>query len=293
MIYRDFSSQAKLSRQYDPLADIGGMAALEELLADRADLSRRALEGIEVRASLPYGPTLREKLDFYPAPSAGAPIVVFIHGGYWIDTRIRKEHFVWIAKSLVSAGFNAAVIDYAVAPHVTIDEIVRQVRASIAWLYRNGSAHGANPSHIYLLGNSVGAHLAAMAILTDWERQYGLPADTAKGACAISGVFDLEPIPFTWIQPMLQLQWSEVRRNSPMHMIPVQGRPLLISYGTAETDEFQRQSIDFATAWRTGGHAVETCVQKGGDHFTVINGLADPSSALMQAIRRHIAETAV
>src|SRR5690606_5616026 len=126
--------QRKLSRQYDPLEDIGGMPALEALLEHRTELSRKALKQLERRADILYGQTLKERLDFFPAASPGAPIIVFIHGGYWIDTRVTRTQFSWVAEPFIKHGFNVAIIDYEVGPIVTIDEIVRECRAAIAWL---------------------------------------------------------------------------------------------------------------------------------------------------------------
>lgn len=292
-LYRDFTSQRKLSLQYDPLADIGGMAALEGVLAERARLSAFALKKIDVLASLRYGPTLRESLDFYPARSKDAPIVLFIHGGYWVDTRIVKEQFAWVASSFVESGFNAAVMDYEVGPRVTIDEIVRQCRAAVAWLRVNGGQYGADPSCLYLIGNSVGGHLLSMAAITDWEGGYGLPRDTVTAGCAISGIFDLEPIPYTWIQPMLQLEWGEVRRNSPIRLVPREGPPLLVSYGTAETGEFQRQSADFARSWEAAGNPTRVVIQPDCNHFTVMNGLTDTGSLFFREVLAHMASAGV
>jgi arylformamidase len=137
------------------------------------------------------------------------------------------------------------VTNYALCPAVTIDEVVRQTRAAVAWAYRNARSFGGDPERLHVAGHSAGGHLVAMVLATDWPGDYGLPADIIKGATAISGLFDLAPFPYTFLQPKVQLTWDQVRRNSPILHLPATAPPLLVAYGEDETAEFKRQSEDF------------------------------------------------
>ena len=197
-----------------------------------------------------YGPTLAEYCDVFPAGPA-APVHVFIHGGYWRRFSARDHDFV--VPQLVAAGLTVVVVNYALCPIVSLDEIVRQVRAAIAWTYGHAGEFGADPSRLTVSGHSAGGHLTAMALLTDWAGDYGLPADIIKGAVAISGLFDLGFVPYSYIQPKVQATWDQVARLSPIRHLPGAAPPLLVAVGGDETDEFRRQSRDFHAAWRVGG----------------------------------------
>ena len=115
-----------------------------------------------------------------------------------------------------------------------MDAIVEQVRTGLAWLHRHAPSHGCDPARLFVAGHSAGGHLAAMALATDWRR-FGLPEDVIKGVCAISGVFDLEPIRLCYLNEVVGLDQDEARRNSPIHL-PLHGRcPVTVAVGELET----------------------------------------------------------
>jgi arylformamidase len=176
------------------------------------------------------------------------------------------------------------VTNYALCPAVTIDEVVRQTRAAVAWAYRNARSFGGDPERLHVAGHSAGGHLVAMLLTTDWPGDYGLPADTIKGVTAISGLFDLAPFPYTFLQPKVQLTWDQVRRNSPILHLPTSAPPLLVAYGEDETAEFKRQSEDFLAAWKGNGLSGERLVISGKNHYDVIDGLLDAGSPLLSGI---------
>jgi arylformamidase len=126
-----------------------------------------------------------------------------------------------------------------------------------------------------------------MLVCTDWAAQYGLPRDVVKGAVAVSGLFDLRPFPYSYLQPQLQLTWDCVARQSPIDRIPqTDAPPLLVTVGGLESAEFQRQSADFVAAWRARGHPAEVLEQPAADHFSAIHGFLDPASPLLRAIAK-------
>lgn len=277
-LYRDFTSQDELDLEYDPGAIVPERTSIIEGWIARSERARAALP---CETGLRFGPTVDEYLDLFPA-GPGTPLHVFVHGGYWRRFSAREHSFV--APALVARGVSVAVVNYALCPDVTIDEIVRQVRAALAWLHAHAARYGCEPERITLSGHSAGGHLTAMAMLTDWRGRYGLPEDLVKGGLAISGLFDLAPFPFTWLQPSLQLGWDQVRRNSPLHHLPARARPLDIAAGGAESGEFRRQSRDFHTAWRAAGHEGRLLEVPGANHFTVLEELERPDSALFSAL---------
>jgi len=180
------------------------------------------------------------------------------------------------------------VTNYALCPQVTIDEIVRQTRAAVTWVYQNSRSFGGDPERIHVAGHSAGGHLVAMLLATDWEGEYGLPADIIKGATAISGLFDLAPFPYTFLQPKVQLTWDQVLRNSPILHVPDSAPPLLVAYGEDETTEFKRQSEEFLEAWRAKGLEGERLGLPGKNHYDVIDGFLDAGSPLCSAVLEQI-----
>lgn len=277
-LYKDFATQEELDAQYD-LAQTVEDAEAYARFYDRE--SEKLRSEIEHRLNVPFGPTLAEHSDVYPAGD-GAPVLVYVHGGYW-RARNSKE-FGYVARGPVSKSVAAVVTNYALCPEVTMDEVVRQTRAAVAWVYKNARSFGGDPEGIHVAGHSAGGHLVAMLLETDWEGVYGLPADVIKSATAISGLFDLAPFPYTYLQPQLQLSWDQVLRNSPILHIPDTAPPLLVAYGEDETDEFKRQSEDFLEVWRAKGLDGERLVLPGKNHYDVIDGFLDAESDLCSAI---------
>ena len=279
-LYRDFTSQEELDAHYNVL---GNVADPDAIIAAWARRSEEAVGHLPCRLDQRYGPTLAEYCDVFPA-GPGAPVHVFIHGGYWRRFSARDHDFV--APKLVAAGLTVVVVNYALCPVVTLDEIVRQVRAAIAWTYVNARRFDADPDRLTISGHSAGGHLTAMALLTDWVGDYGLPADLIKGAVAISGLYDLGFLPYCYVQPKVQATWDQVRRLSPIHHLPAAAPHLLVAVGADEPDEFRRQSRDFHAAWRSAGLPGAFHESPGKHHLTVLEELEDAGSELTQALIR-------
>jgi hypothetical protein len=174
--------QAALDREYN---NSGKVANAAEYLARYPAESARARETLPVRLDLRYGPRAGETLDvFLPEGHGPWPVHVFVHGGYWRS--LDKQDFSFAARGLQPAGVLVAVINYALVPTVDMDELVRQVRASVAWLHRNAAALGGDPARLTVSGHSAGGHLVAMLMATDWDRFAALPPDVVKAGSTTS-----------------------------------------------------------------------------------------------------------
>lgn len=283
MLYRQFATQAEIDAQYDVEKSVPDFTVYVDSAVSN---SARARSELPCKLTVPFGPTLAEHVDIFPAAQPNAPILLFIHGGYW--RLLSSKEFSFVAYGPVSAGVTVVVTNYELCPKVSIDEIVRQSRAAVAWVYNNAESFGGDRHRLYVSGHSAGGHLTAMLMATEWQRDYGLPADIIKGGCAISGLFDLMPFPYSWIQPALQLTWDQVLRNSPLRHLPQQAGPLIVTYGEDESTEFHRQSQDFLAAWRAQGLTGEYLPLPGMNHFTAIEGFLDANSPLCQAILRQM-----
>lgn len=279
MLYRNFATQEELDAQYNLRMLFPEAATLYEAFCARE--SEKVREDLDHRLNVPFGPTLAERVDLYPA-GEGAPVLVYVHGGFWALRT--SEEFGFVARGPVSRGVATVVTNYALCPAVTMDEIVRQTRAAVAWTYKNARGFGGDPGRIHVAGHSAGGHLVAMLLTTNWEEDYGLPSNVIKSATAVSGLFDLAPFPYTFLQPKVQLTWDQVRRNSPVLHIPDQAPPLLVAYGEDETDEFKRQSEEFLGAWKEKGLSGDHLVLSGKNHYDVVDGFLDAGSPLLSGI---------
>ncbi len=275
--WEDFD-QAELDRQYDTSRTVASPDAYFDTYARESERVRAALD---CRCDLAYGSRPREVLDLFTAPRPGAPVLVFIHGGYW--RRLHKDFFSFVAEPFVAAGAAVAVPAYELAPNVTIDEIVLEMRSAVAWLHHNVAGANGDPNRIVVAGHSAGGHLAAMAAGTDW-REFGLAVDPIAAIVPISGVFDLAPIRRSFINETIQLDEAAAARNSPMRHLPRARKPLIAAVGGGETAEFIRQTHAFADAWARAGGTAQTIVVPDRNHYDVILDLQEPRSVLTRAI---------
>ncbi len=276
-LYRDFVSQAQIDAQYNPSLALAPTADPMRHYVERAQQARTQLPCV---LDVPYGPTVAETLDIFPAAQPNAPVFLFIHGGYW--RALSSKDFSGVALGLQPLGITTVVIHYALCPQVSIDEITRQARAAVAWTLRNIASYGGDPTRVAIGGHSAGGHLAAMCLQTRWAEDYGLPPDPLAGAVLVSGLYDLEPLRYSYLQPQIQLNEGTIRRNSPAFTVRPCHTPVWMTWGGNETTEFARQSRVLHAAWQAAGNAAELRAIPGADHFTAIHGFEDPDSALCQ-----------
>lgn len=288
-IFGDYD-QAGLDAEYDNRAKVPGALDIMQKYADQSRDLRQHQTG---QLNVPFGHGVDEVLDLFPAPSGSAgpaPIQVFIHGGYW--KMLSKDEFSYVARTFTPKGCATAVINYGLIPKIDMDELVRQCRAGLAWIYRNAAGFGADPERIFISGHSAGGHLVAMMMATDWPAfdtlSPGLPTDLVKGGCGISGLYDLEPIRLCFLNDDLKLGVAEAFRNSPLHLAPAGRGPLLLTVGGDEGLEYLRQSEALASAWRRQGVDVEVAVLPGQNHFTIVDQLTDPEADLSRLILRQM-----
>jgi Esterase/lipase len=223
---------------------------------------------------IPVGPHPRQKVDFFPA-EPNAPLLVFIHGGYW--RALSKDMHAFIAEPFVTRGVAVALIGYGLCPDVTMDELIGHAQHGLDWIIDHAAEFGADSRRLLLAGHSAGGHLAATLLSRNPER--------VNGAIAISGIYDLEPLLHFEVNEQLRLDADSARRLSPVHNVPAPApAPLLaLALGAEETDEMHRQQADQAQAWAAAGNAVQEIVEPGANHFSVMDRFADPDSALFEA----------
>ena len=261
------------------------------LVPDHADhFERWRLASAQARQQRPcvldvaYGDGPNETLDIFPASRPGAPVVVFIHGGYWRS--LDKADHSFVAPPLLDMGACVVAINYALCPGtdgvpVTIPDIALQCARAMAWVWRHIGAHGGNRNDISVIGHSAGGHLAAMMLACRWnELGADLPADLTRKAMSISGLFDLEPVRKTpFVQADLRLTPGQVKLASPALWKAPRNRVLYTVVGADESPEFLRHNRLIRQAW--GARVVPVCEDLPGlNHFSVVTVLTEPGHRL-------------
>jgi arylformamidase len=270
-------SGAWLDHQYNNRGRIPEHPAILQAWFDRSAAAR---ERLDARLDIAYGSRAGETLDVFLPRAAGAPVLVYVHGGYWRALDKRDQSF--IAPPFIEAGAMVVLPNHALCPAVSVEHIVLQIANAVAWVHRNAAAIGGDPSRIVVAGHSAGGHLATMMLCCRWqELAADLPARTVQAALSVSGVFDLEPLrhaPF--LAGDLALTAQSARRLSPVFM-PRPSAPLVAVVGADESEEFIRQHQRLARAW--GRRGVPVCESvPARHHMNVLHELAEPSARVHQ-----------
>lgn len=229
-----------------------------------------------------YDAASGQTIDIYGTGPELRPVFVFIHGGYW--RMLSKHDSAFMAAMLANHGITTAVVDYRLAPDVTLDEIVREVRAAIGFLWKNGRQYGIDPERIHVGGSSAGGHLTGAVLSGGWQEEFGVPEDVVKGAMPISGLFHLAPIANSFVQDWLSLDAASVESLSPAANIPAVGCPIVVAYADGEPAGFKRQSSEYDRLWREAGFSSQLIEVAGRNHFDVLLDLASEDTVLSQAL---------
>jgi len=271
MLYRGMDRTA-LDAAYNNTKAVG-QARRDEYVAgwsQRSDVIRKTPGA---RLDVRYGDGPRHRLDVFPCARAGAPTLLYIHGGYWQMND--KDPYAFLGEGLLPAGFNLALVEYTLAPAARLDQIVSEVRRSVAWVIDHAKEIGSDPARVYVSGHSAGGHLTAMA----------MTEPRVAGGVAISGIYDLEPIRLNYLNEKLGLDTAEEDRNSPIRHLPAHASPLVVTVGLGELPELVRQSEEFAAAWKRHGLRGTYLPVVKHDHFSILEELARPDGAILQALK--------
>ena len=278
-VFLDYD-QAALDAAYDQAAYAPNR---EQLIARRIGESAMARGHIGELERVAYGPAEIERLDIYRSAGSGAPVFVFIHGGAWRSGR--SKDFAGPAEMFLAAGAHYVVPDFAWVQDAdgNLMMLADQVRRAIAWVWQNIARFGGDPHRLYLGGQSSGAHLTAVALTTDWQGKFGLPADLIKGGMCVSGMYDLEPVRLSARSRYIAFDDRTVAELSPIRHLDRLQAPLVIAYGTCETPEFQRQNREFVAALEAAGKPARFLVGEHYNHFELPETLGNPYGLLGRA----------
>jgi len=275
IVYRGMT-RAELDAAYN---NSNAVADNPQYLARWREQSARVRAQPNAKLDLVYGSRPRNRLDYFSCGRSGAPLFVFIHGGYW--QRNEKETFAFVAEGPLPHGMDVATIGYTLGPEARLAEIVAECHAALTYLAGHAGDLGFDASRLFVGGWSAGGHLTA-ATASHAACRGGLP---------ISGIFDLEPIALNYLNEKLSLSAAEIDSCSPLRHVSDVKAPLRLAVGGDELPELRRQSQDYAQAARDRGLPVHLTVLPGLHHFSILDELARPDGALVTELNALIAAT--
>ena len=265
--------QIELDASYDQAFYAPLRLEIIKRYASESDAVRSRM-GVPRRES--YGPTAVEKLDIYRTNRANAPIFVFIHGGAWLGGE--AENYAFSAEMFVNAGAHLVVLDFIAIKEAGGDLRVMadQVRRAIAWVYKNAKSFDGDANRLYVGGHSSGGHLCGVALVTDWKKDFGLPEDMVKGGLCMSGMYDMKPVRLSKRSSYIKFTDEMEQAMSSQRQLNLLRAPVVATYGTNETPDFQRQNRDFVAAVKAAGKPAELIEAKNYNHFEMAISLGNP-----------------
>lgn len=280
--------QKELDDAYDQSKYAPNIRQVIGRYASNSEETRRRL-GPPKRLS--YGPTAIEGADLYATKRPNAPINVYLHGGAWRGGMAKDYAFP--AEMFVNAGAQYVVLDFinVLEAKGSLMPMADQVRRGVAWVYKNAASFGGDPNRLYVSGFSSGGHLGGVVMVTDWEKDFGLPKDVVKGAVLGSGMYDLKPVRLSARSNYVKFTDEMEHALSTQRHLDKLNAPVTVAYGTYETPEFQRQTHDFAAAVKAAGKPVQLLVGEGYNHFEMMETLANPYGVLGRAALEQMALT--
>lgn len=252
----------------------------EAIAAEFSARSRALTAGERVLADIAYGTRPRETIDLVlpQDPAAGAPLHVFVHGGYWRSGE--KADYRLVAAPVLAAGGIAALVEYDLMPQQRLPVLVDQIRRAVLWLEGHAGEFGADPSRITVSGHSAGAHLASYLAATGPQEEAAPLLPDIRGLLLLSGIYDLSGIPGSFLKHEAQMTDAEAAAWSPLASTQHAGPRRIIAYGTDETAPFSAQAAELGRRLRTDIGDTELIAAAGLNHMTVVLDLADVDGVL-------------
>ncbi len=288
-VFLDYD-QVELDAEYDQFQWAFNTKEIGRRTAQNSELARQRL-GNPMRVA--YGDKDVERVDIFRTQAVNAPVHIFIHGGAW--RRGSVKNLAYIAEPFVRAGAHVVLPDFNGVEELggSLMAMEGQVRSAVAWVAKNANSFGGDPNRIYLSGHSSGAHLAGCALITDWQREYGIPDDVIKGALIkgavlVSGMYEMKPVSLSGRNKYVKFDEATLENLSAQRHLERIRVPVVVAHASLDTPEFQRQSREFAAALKAARKPVEFLVGEGYNHFEFIETLGNPYGILGAAALRQM-----
>ena len=285
-----------LEKEYSPSSCIEDIMLyinryINESAAAREKLKNNMILGMK------YGIEERSVMDIFLPKNTDKstakmyPIHIYIHGGYWQE--LSKDESAFAAPNFTDHEIIFIALDYQLAPKATMAEIISQTQHGVVAAIKSAKYFHGDISNITLSGSSAGAHLVMEVMSMDWTK-HGFKCCPIKGACAVSGIYDLQPLVNIYVNDPLKMSLSDAKSASPLFHIPSPDMlqqnisPSIFSYGENETSEFKRQTKDYQKSWNEAGHKSLYIEMQGFNHFDIIMELGNQHSPLFKAVLEQI-----
>lgn len=281
LVFRHYD-QTALEAQYDGSARDPHMAPAREERQKRVEAqSANVRRTAKAKLDIAYGPHARERLDYFACGKANAPVMIYIHGGYWKQRS--KDEFAYMAPGFTGRGIDFVTVSYPLAPQVRIWQIVDSCRRALLFLSRNARELGFDSGRMHVSGHSAGGHLTAMMMATDFAK-FGVPGKMIQSATCISGLYDLKPLAMVKVNQDLKINPVEIEAMSPLVLEPVQRCPLTTTVGDAEAEEFIRNTVELGETWKKKDIQVTAVAAPGFYHFNILDTFAEPGRPLHEHV---------
>lgn len=244
--------------------------------------SRKTDEKYPLIRNIAYGSGTREKLDIFPADTAGSKTLVFIHGGYW--HLLDKDLFHFVAGAFREQEITVVFLSYPFAPASSLPEIVNSCRKGLAWIHENIARFNGNPEKIWIAGHSAGGHLSVMMATEPVNQEPKLNLEGIQGILAMSGIYDLLPVSLTYLNDVLNIDKTIIKQCSPVRLKPSLRCPIMLAVGRDESQEFNQQSQELYNQWKKDDIEVNILPVANANHFSIVDELAAKSGALYKVI---------
>ncbi len=256
---------------------------MPQVMEDWTTRSEEFRANADMHLDCAYDQGPRDKIDLFRCSENDAPLLVFIHGGYW--QRGDKSVFSFIAEPFVERGVDVALIGYRLCPEIDMTSMVGQIRKAISRLWRNSTQLGVSRDRINLCGHSAGGHLTTMMLTTDWPQLADdLPLNLLKTAIPMSGLYQLEPLLHTTINDALSMDTAVANSISPYFLTPPTDAPVLVTIGGDESPQLHWQTNQFVEHWNQYSAPIELHIEPDVDHFDLANRLASADSEIFKKV---------
>ena len=273
--------QTELDAAYDQSKYAPNTAQVIQRYASNSELTRSRIGQPQI---FQYGPTPYETLDLYPCKRENAPIHIFIHGGAWRGGKAKDYGF--ISENMVNAGAHCIIPDFinVIESNGDLMPMAQQVQQAVVWVYKNAARLGGDQRKIYISGHSSGAHLAGVALTSNWMKDFNVPMNIFKGGVLCSGMYDLKPVRLSARSSYVKFTDATEDALSSQRHLEFLNTPLIVFHGSLETPEFQRQNKDFAKAVQDMGKPVKFVIGQNYNHFELLETFANPYGVVGQLI---------
>lgn len=271
-VFLDYT-QSQLDELYDQTVWAKNYKQIIDRYQYRSDLTEKTLSKPSV---VKYRNSDIESFNFYRSPTKNSPLVIFIHGGAWKSGK--SFNYNYPAMMFNQKGISYISLDFSNVQEVGLDGMVKQITNAVTYIYKDKNL-GINKDKIYIVGHSSGAHLASVLLTTDWK-SYQLPTNIIKGATLISGIYDLKPVKqsarskYVFIDEKIENAYSPILHSEKINM------PVIISYGSLESQEFKRQSIAFYEKLEQTNKSVSIINQDLFNHFEIMDDFGNPYNSV-------------